>query len=193
MSYLLTLLIPQGAPPLGSRLHDCKGDYTFYPLPNDGAVWTLDMQIWKACSSKDEIKVAERFTPEIDEAVAALGNLESGAIVLAGIVEQELFHSVGSEQPIALPKFDEFLLRTGAADSKTLGFDVLDATGLSALTNVGLLPADLKSLSTCRLKTTEFGLLGDVASARCFAEFANTAAVEHAPFIEARVISIRMP
>jgi hypothetical protein len=189
VSYLLVLLIPQGSPPLGSKLHGSKGDYTFYPLPNDGPVWTLDVQIWKACSPGG-VELIERFAPEVDEAISSLENLEKGTTVLTGVVEQESFHSVGGEQAVALPKFEEWLSRVRVVETKTLGFDVLDATGLSALTNVGLLPSELKALGDYNLAATEFGLLFDAASARRFAEFANIAAVEHAPFIAVRVVSL---
>lgn len=187
MSYLLVQFFPNGAAvPVGATLHAQGNGYTFYPLPNSGPVWTLDDQLWRAAADRSSNSTAA-FSLEMQEAIAASAALPSDQRWLAGVIEAAHFWPVGSQGELALPEFSEWQVHTGVKSATSLGFDVLDPMGLSALTNVGFTSDEAKSVAGLGFVGNENGLLIDAKSAERFARFASNSAPEHAPFVGVEV------
>ena len=175
--------------PVGAALHSHGNGYTFYPLPNNGPVWTLDDQLWRATTDRSGNSAAA-FALEMQEAVDASGLIASDQQWLAGVIDASHFWPVGSQGELALPEFSEWQAHAEIKAANSLGFDVLDPTGLSALTNVGFTPDDIESIAKLSLAGNENGLLIDARSAERFAKFASSAAPEHAPFVGVEVFAV---
>lgn len=175
--------------PVGAALRLHGKGHTFYPLPNDGPVWTLDEQLWRATTDRLG-KSTAAFALEIHEAIAASTALPSEQHWLAGVIEASHFRPVGGQGELALPRFSEWQTHSGIKATSSLGFDILDPMGLSALTNVGFTSDEAKSVAQLSLVANEHGLLTDARSAKRFASFANKAAPEHAPFVEVEVFTV---
>lgn len=79
----------------------------------------------------------------------------------------------------SLPSFDK------------LGFDVVDSTGLSALTNIGYNDSDLLLLNGENIKTNDYGLLADKESANEYSTLSKNHSPEHSPFYVLSILKIR--
>ena len=187
MSYMLATLLAEGVVPQGAMLHRPRGQYDFYPFSNDGSVWTIDPEVWRACAV-GAASIQAWFPLDIDDLIDVVCNRSVGSVLLGGIVDNALFQAIGYEKAIHLPSLEEWKSRIGVTNTRSLGFDVLDAMGLSALTNIGFLHSELTELSH-DLVMNEFGLFPDAGCAAKFAKFSDSVAPEHAPFFGVEIVS----
>lgn len=165
--------------PNARQFTELKSEYKFYPLQHEGAIFTADSTFWR-----NETIAKVNYWPSTNEIAHILlsHKLENHLLVIlsdnnsASTIDPNTLVKL-SKIPVDVKKSFEFV---------DAGFDVIDISGLSALTNIGYASADLSTLDN-NLKVTQYGLIASISEARKFANFASNVAPEHSPFFTVKV------
>jgi hypothetical protein len=178
--YVFAILRTSQKPISGAELHQATGAYTFYPSNHEGEVLTIDEMLWKSqrnlTSSTDVRLTLWPSTEDVEQSSAE--PLLAKQVTLIATTEARTANALDGEKIIELAALQSHAVN----EFHFAGFDVIDTTGLSGLTNVGYSQDDLKKLSGGTIGTTEYGLIARLEDAQRFALFASSTAREHAPF-----------
>ncbi len=183
--FLLATLLTNALPPLGTALHKQKGDVFYAPISHEGVIYTIDDEIWKAQGLRNTDDLKYLFPPAYAYSENPASAMANKSIALAALAEFSLFHPFGSESPVELQKLSK---KTTLFSEK--GFDVIDASGLSALTNIGYSKSEFDEIERLNIKTNENGLIENASDAYKFAAMASDICIEHAPFFPVRIVML---
>ncbi|MCW7541262.1 hypothetical protein OOT46_25970 [Aquabacterium sp. A7-Y] len=126
---IVALLAANGVPPEAVTICSSSIKHRFAPLSESGALHTIDSAIWHK-ARPPSAHLSYTFCPCAEEAQAFVDKYKSWNSCLVGLTSGD-FKPLGREGLIDLAPLLE------PSRCTFLGYDVIDTTGLSALTNVG--------------------------------------------------------
>lgn len=186
--YILAIVEADCSPPTGSQLHDGRSEYFFYPPKHDGDILTIDAMLWgEPKSHASERKPVVSMWPDaqfVSECLARLATANNWT--LFATTQSSVGQTIDPDTSMVLTPLPQ--LSQSFFDA---GYDVVDISGLSALTNVGYTSHDASLLPQHPMKITAHGLIAELRDAQEFAEFASKVAPEHAPFSPVKVLANR--
>lgn len=193
--YVWALIEVNGTPPTSNKLHQHQSSYKFYPFSHTGEIVTTDYSMWDLVEkSGSSLPGVVAHFPEPD----VISQFIDGEISLTNwrlvvFSDSSEARTIDPSNPIVLSKIPERLKKRVLTEFISLGFDVIDLAGLSAITNVGYTANDLSLLSGIAIVINKYGLIATASDSQKYGEFASIAAPEHAPFFPVEVWAARNP
>ena len=193
--YIWAVIELNGTPPTGRKLHQHQSDYKFYPFAHAEGILTIDFSLWEFTKGEDESSnVAIIHFPEADTISMFLDeDVAPTKWRLVAFSDSAVASTIDPENSMPLSKISPTAIKQFTANFTMIGFDVIDLSGLSALTNVGFTASDLTSLSGTEIVINQYGLIATANDGRKYGEFASLAAVEHAPFFPVEIWTRNKP
>ena len=187
--YVWAIIEISGIPPTGKKLHQYPGEYTYYPFSHTGTILTVNYALWDL-SERVGLTSAPIITfwptPNVISQLVA-GELNPDVWYLIVFSDTSSARTIDPSDVISLSRLPLPPVTEFSDNFSSVGFDVIDMSGLSALTNVGYTANDLTTLSETDFGINKFGLIESSNDSLIFAEFASLAAPEHAPFFPVEV------
>lgn len=187
--YVWGLLYISGSPPTTEKLHQ-RVDCQFYPFDHSGAVLTIDHDVWDIPKLDDKPYIRSKISywpsaTEIDNFIN--GEDEKDHWRLIALSDQDSAPTIDPEnfvklEEVSLSSMDSFF--SGFSEA---GFDVIDTSGLSALTNIGYSKIDLIQIEKQHLAINSYGLIKKLGDSYKFAECVSDIAQEHTPFFPVKI------
>ncbi|MFZ3185830.1 MAG: hypothetical protein WA173_17010 [Pseudomonas sp.] len=188
--YVLETLRVCGHPPTDIKFRISQKKYKYYPFLHQGSIITADVDLWDFPSVSDltDGNANKLYWPSASE-IADFFAEQRGqdAWFLIAFSDQPLARTIDPSKTAALSKIQPPLSDIFSKRFSSAGFDVIDASGLSALTNVGYTENDLVTLAGVTIDINQYGLISTPGDSYKFSEFASLAAPEHAPFFPIEV------
>lgn len=187
--YVWALIEVNGAPPTSNKLHQHQSGYKFYPFSHTEDIVTIDYSVWDLVDKNGDPlpEVITRF-PEpgvISQFIDGKTSSINWRLVVCS--DSSEARTIDPSNPIALSKIPDRSKNRFLTEFISLGFDVIDLAGLSAITNVGYTTNDLSLLSRIAIVINTHGLIATAFDSQKYGEFASIAAPEHAPFFPVEV------
>jgi|GEM_PF-4797297 len=184
--YIWGVLKIKGNPPSDEKLRIPSSKYKYYPFLHQGLIFTADPSLWDlsptGVSTGGGSKVSHwPSSNELADFIAGLNEEETWLLLIFS--DQPSARTIDPAATVPLTKIPP-PLKDGFS---SVGFDVIDMSGLSALTNVGYTEDDLSRFANMTIETNDCGLISTSGDSHRFAEFASSAAPEHAPFFPVEV------
>jgi hypothetical protein len=187
--YVWGFLQTQGHPPTDAKLHT-RIDYKLYPFSHHGSIITYDLATWDLPQSESRTDGTLKFKdwPSTDEIIHFVTiQPDSETWFLIALSDQPMASTIDPTASVPLSKIPAFSQDSFLPKFSVLGFDVIDKSGLSSLTNVGYTAQELSALADIIIHINEYGLIKTASDSYKFAQFASHAAAEHAPFFPIEV------
>ena len=181
-SYIFLVVLVSGKPPNGIERRAHRKDYIFSPLGGN-SVFTVDIDSWES----DQYKLQRSFFPNYSEynLIASKG-LELKEGVLVGLSNEKKLMIPGR----GAATLEKFIPSENFENQSYIGYDVVDAFGLSALVNIGYTSEEMSAIEELGIEIGCHGLIRYRDDAIKFARFAESSAMEHAPFYPINVLSL---
>lgn len=186
--YVWGILRIAGTPPDYDKLGRLQeGVYTYYPFPHHGVTFTVDTSLWDLqTSSSHTVQIA--YWPSADELVKLMNNKDDqGVWWLLIFSNNPTASTIDPNNSVSLSKIPSQMDDRFRTDFQFIGFDVIDMSGISALTNIGYTADNIAKLAATTVVINSYGLISSSNDSLIFAEFASEAAPEHAPFFPVEV------
>lgn len=192
--YVWEVLQIRGQPPQDEKFRLPQGAYKYYPFSHHGSIFTADLDLWDLSplgTSSDGTSNVMHWpnSNEIMDFVAQQCDPDTWLLMVFS--DQPLARTIDPGATVELSKFPSSLNCVFPTGFLKVGFDVIDISGLSALTNVGYTADDLSKLAAMAIEINQHGLISTSNGSYRFAEFASLAAPEHAPFFPVEVWVLR--
>lgn len=179
----------KGTPPTGTRLHIGRDGYTFYPFSHDGPILTIDAAVWNVPGSKEPGNLRIVHWPNaanIADTFATAGSFDDWHLI--AVSDSPVAHTIDPNDLVNLCTLPPLSTEGGTQNFYEAGFDVIDLSGLSALTDVGYTADDIAELRPDSFAVNENGLISSIGESRRFAEVASRLVLEHAPFFPVKIL-----
>ena len=187
--YVWAVIGLNGTPPSGKKLHLQQNDYKYYPFEHTEEILTIDYSLWGFAKEEDESsRVAVTHFPDPSTISQFIDKDISLAMWrLVAFCDSPVARTIDPANSMPLSKIPSAAANQLSARFIAIGFDVIDLSGLSALTNVGFTTSDMSSFSGINIDINQYGLIATANGGQKYADFASLAAAEHAPFFPVEI------
>lgn len=188
--YVWAILKLHGDPPQGSGINNIESEYKYYPFDHQGLIVTIDRRLWRGqvterCKAEKSVVSYWPGSAEISSAIE--GDCSCGDWLLMALSCESHAQTIDPQAPVELSMIPPHLKGPFSSGFWKAGFDVVDASGLSALTDVGYSSNDLLEIADMEININKYGLISEAADGWGFAKFASHAASEHSPFFPVEI------
>lgn len=183
--YVWGVLQTRGQPPRNEQFHLPQRAYKYYPFSHQGSIVTVDFGLWdlSALGAHHDVTPNVVHWPnsnEITDFVAKQRDPDTWLLMIFS--DQPLAKTIDPNATVPLSKIPSSLNDVFSTNFAAVGFDVIDISGLSALTNVGYTTDDLSTLADMAIEINQHGLISTANDSFRFAKYASGVVPEHAPF-----------
>lgn len=156
-------------------------NYFFYPFQHKENIFTVDLSVWNSNQS-DAIKTLDdiNFWPDTVK-IKNLVKEETSKDQLFLVLSNKAYAQTIDPNYDA-PLVDISVIVEFQKDFSFLGYDVIDISGLSALTNIGYSRSEYLEINDADIEINGSGIISTLKYAVKFAAMANLFVSEHAPF-----------
>ena len=156
---------------------ECK----FYPFDHKGHIFTIDSSLWVS-----EIENEEIFYPDMERIQAELlaqQNTENRMVKMIACYSKPVVKTIDANNDMTICSLSADMNKLLCSNYTNIGFDIVDVTGISGLTNIGYNSQESKNIISLSLSINEWGLIDNKENAGLFASLVSNIASEHAPFL----------
>lgn len=180
--YVWGLLETQRAPPTSDMFLMHENDYKFYPFLYDGNVFTFDALVWNktALLEKGVESCQNIIWPDQEKIENVIPQRKGAGHYIIAMSDKRFSLTIAKGEYAEIHTIPPSLKEDFLINFLNIGYDVVDVSGISALTDVGY-ALDSVSLFE-KFRVNQYGIIAEIGEAMEVANLASSLCPEHAPF-----------